>query len=70
MTFEQLTKRLEEIVAKLEGGTITLDEVSKLFGEGADITKKCYEMLAEKKGKVTVLREELDKLVEKEFENE
>ncbi len=70
MTFEQMTKRLEEIVAKLESGTVSLEEVSKLFVEGADITKKCYEMLAEKKGKVTVLREELDKLVEKDFQND
>ncbi len=66
MTFEELTKRLGEIVAQLESGTLTLDEMSKLFTEGADITKKCYDILNEKKGKVTVLREELGKLVEKD----
>ena len=68
MTFEELTKKLEEIVAKLESGTLTLDEMSKLFSEGTEITKKCYAILNEKKGKVTVLREELNQLVEKDFE--
>ena len=65
MTFEDLVKRLEEIVTKLESGNVKLDEVNKLFSEGADITKKCYEILNESKGQVTVLREELGKLVEK-----
>lgn len=65
MTFEELVKRLEEIVEKLEGGTAKLDEVNKLFSEGAEIAKKCYEVLNESKGKVTVLRDELGKLVEK-----
>ena len=66
MTFEELTKKLEEIVAKLESGTLTLDEMTKLFAEGTEITKKCYTLLNEKKGKVTVLREELGQLVEKD----
>ena len=65
MTFEELVKRLEEIVATLESGDVKLDEVNKLFTEGAEITKKCYEVLNESKGKITVLREELGKLVEK-----
>ncbi len=65
MTFEELVKRLEEIVATLESGNVKLDEVNKLFSEGAEITKKCYEVLNESKGKITVLREELGKLVEK-----
>jgi len=68
MTFEELTKKLEEIVGKLESGNLSLDEMSKLFSEGTEITKKCYTILNEKKGKVTVLREELNQLVEKDFE--
>ncbi len=67
MTFEELVKRLEEIVEKLESGTAKLDEVNKLFSEGAEIAKKGYAVLNESKGKVTVLREELDNLVEKPF---
>ncbi len=68
MTFEELTKKLSEIVTKLESGTLSLDEMSKLFSEGTEITKKCYAILNEKKGKVSVLREELGGLVEKDCE--
>ncbi len=65
MSFEELVKRLEEIVEKLESGKVNLEEVNKLFSEGADITKKCYEMLNQSKGKIVVLREELSKYIEK-----
>lgn len=65
MSFEENVKRLQEIVEKLESGETKLDEVNTLFTEGADLTKKCYELLNESKGKVTVLREELNKLIEK-----
>ena len=65
MNFEENVKRLQEIVEKLESGETKLDEVNTLFAEGADLTKKCYELLNESKGKVTVLREELSKLIEK-----
>ncbi len=65
MTYEELVKRLEQIVAELESGEAKLGEVNKLFAEGAEIVKKCYELLNESQGKVTVLREELGKLVEK-----
>lgn len=65
MNFEENVKRLQEIVEKLESGETKLDEVNTLFAEGADLTKKCYELLNESKGKVTVLREELNKLIEK-----
>lgn len=65
MNFEESVNRLEEIVKRLESGEAKLDEVNALFGEGATITKDCYKMLNESKGKITVLREELDKLVEK-----
>lgn len=65
MNFEESVKRLEEIVQRLESGEAKLDEVNTLFSEGATITKNCYKMLNESKGKITVLREELDTLVEK-----
>lgn len=65
MNFEESVKRLEEIVKKLESGEVKLDEVNSLFSEGAEIAKNCYKLLNESKGKITVLREDLDKLVEK-----
>lgn len=67
MTFEELVKRLEDIVFQLESGNVKIEEVNKLFNEGAEIAKKCYDILNESKGKITVLREEIGKLIEKPF---
>lgn len=67
MTFEEQVKRLSQIVEQLENSQPTLDEVNKLFSEGVELTKNCYKTLNETKGKITILQEELGKLVEKPF---
>ena len=36
-TFEQSISELEEIVAKLEGGNVTLDESLELFEKGINL---------------------------------
>lgn len=68
MTFEEQIKRLEQIVEKLESEKVGLNETNKLFEEGVKICKECFANLSETKGKITVLREELGKLVEKSLE--
>lgn len=55
LTFEQGAARLEEIVAKLEGGEATLDESLKLFEEGSKLLGKCNAMLDAAEQKVEVL---------------
>ena len=65
MTFEEKVKRLEEILEKIENGSVGLDEANKLFAEGVELSKSCFEMLEQSKGKVTVLRKELETFVEK-----
>lgn len=67
MTFEESTKRLEEILNQLESGEVGFDEANKLFCEGAELSKKCFEMLEQSKGKITVLRKELEVFAEKPF---
>lgn len=44
-SFEKLFSELEEIVAKLEAGDLTLDESLALFQRGTELAKKCAEML-------------------------
>ena len=63
MTFDEYNNRLQEIVKKLEKNDISVEEGTKLYEEGVEIAKKCYAILNESKGKVTILKEELDKLV-------
>lgn len=44
-TFESSFKRLEKILELLESDDCTLDETLKLYEEGLQLTKKCYDKL-------------------------
>lgn len=68
MNFEEKTKRLEEIVQILELGEPTLKQINELFVEGVELSKSCFEELNQTKGKVTILQQELNTLLEKPFE--
>ena len=54
-TFEQSISELEEIVAELENGDVTLDESLSLFEKGIKLSKGCQKMLDEAEKKVSVL---------------
>ncbi|MGN0108047.1 MAG: exodeoxyribonuclease VII small subunit [Hominilimicola sp.] len=54
-TFEQSITELEEIVAKLEGGNVTLDESLTLFEQGIKLSKSCQQMLDAAEKKVSIL---------------
>lgn len=53
--FEQSIKLLEEIVSKLEGSEISLEESIALFEDGVKLTKSCQKMLDDAEKKVSVL---------------
>lgn len=57
MTYEQATKRLEEIVSKLEEGSISLEESMKLYEEGVKLSEFCMSKLNEAKQKIIDLNE-------------
>ena len=48
-TFEQAMARLDEIVAALDGGTLSLDDSLALFSEGAQLIAFCNGSLEEAK---------------------
>jgi exodeoxyribonuclease VII small subunit len=54
-TFEAALKRLEEIVQQLEGGEINLEEMLKIYQEGAGIIKFCLSKLDDAENKIKVL---------------
>ncbi len=64
--FENALKRLEEIIQRLEGGELSLDESLKLFEEGIELSRLCTKKLSETESKV----EKLIKSGEKEFKME
>jgi exodeoxyribonuclease VII small subunit len=56
-TFEQVYARLEETVAKLEEGGLSLDQSIALYEEGMELARRCQAHLDEAEQKVTKLRE-------------
>ena len=65
-TFEQSISELEEIVAKLEGGNVTLDESLELFEKGIKLSKSCQQMLDAAEKKVSILMTNSDGEIVKE----
>jgi len=66
--FEGSLKQLEEIVSKLEGGELTLDQALELFEEGIKLSRYCNTKLEEAERKVEALIKSADgSLVETPF---
>lgn len=57
MTYEQAMERLEEIVIKLDDGSLPLEESIKLFEESTKLAVFCNTSLEKAKLKVTELSE-------------
>lgn len=57
MTYEQAVGRLEEIVEKLQNGSLPLEESLKLYEEGAKLSEFCHKLLREARQRITDLNE-------------
>ena len=57
--FESLYGRLEETVARLENGDLTLEESLALYEDGMKLAKRCQELLQQAELKVTRLQEQV-----------
>lgn len=68
MTFNECSKRLNEIAENLQKPDITLDQSIELFEESVKLSSNCMEMLKSKKGKITEIKKELDKITEINFD--
>lgn len=66
MQFEKALEKLEDIVAKLEEGNLTLDESMKAYEEGVKLAKVCHRRLNEVEKKVEVLVKKTDDTFETE----
>ncbi|OGW15336.1 MAG: exodeoxyribonuclease VII small subunit [Nitrospinae bacterium RIFCSPLOWO2_12_FULL_45_22] len=53
--FEEAMSRLEELVKRLEGGDLSLDESLEVFEEGIKLSRWCIKKLEEAERKVEVL---------------
>lgn len=69
--FEENLKELEEIVKKLEGGDVSLDEMLELFEQGIARTKECTNQLKNAEQKINILIKNNDgEIEEKPFDAE
>lgn len=59
-TFEASMKRLEEIVRKLEGEQVPLEESMRLYEEGMKLGRRCRRLLDEADERIRTLAEERD----------
>lgn len=60
MSFEESVARLEDIVKRLEGGNMSLDESLSAFEEAIGLVKTCNEKLENAERKVRLLVESAD----------
>lgn len=57
MKFEEAMELLEDIVRKLESGSLSLDDSLSAFGEAVGLVKLCNERLTDAEQKVRILTE-------------
>ncbi len=68
-TFEEALRELEEIVNRLEGGDLPLEEALQLFEEGVRLSRSCHTKLDEAQRRVEiVLKDESGKMTAHPFE--
>lgn len=60
MSFEEAMERLEEIVRKLEDGTMPLDASMEAFEEAVSLSRFCTESLEQAKQRVRMLTKDPD----------
>lgn len=68
MTYEENMKKLDDIVSRMESGSVDLDESIALYEEGIRTAKGCLDGLETAKGKIKLLQRDLNKLIEKDFD--
>ena len=68
MNFEEKINKLQEIASKMENTDISMADGVKLYEEGVTIAKECYEELNSIKGKVTVIKQDLEKFKEESLD--
>lgn len=69
MSFEAALFELEQIVAQLEKGELSLEDSITSFQKGIELSKYCSGKIDEAEKKITILLQDEDgNLIEKDFE--
>lgn len=65
-SFEEALTKLEEIVAQLERGDLSLEDSVRLFEEGTRLSTECRKQLEQAEGKVELLVKQRDGAMKRE----
>jgi len=68
LNFEKALAELEQLVADMEQGDLSLEESLKRFEKGIALTTECQQALQNAELKVTELVEKSGRILEKNFE--
>lgn len=68
MELENKLKEIEDIVKSLENPDISMDEGVKLYEKGVSLAKECFVSLNNVKGKINVIKKELDSFKEESLD--
>ena len=68
LTFESAEKQLQEIALKLEDENLPFSKYQKDNDNASHLVKVCLSSLDEVKGKITIIKKELDQFIEEKFE--
>ncbi len=64
ISYEEASKELNQIIEKLEEDKLPLSSAMQMFERGQELVKICYKNLDSAKGKLTEIKETIDKLEE------
>ena len=57
MSFEQALASLQDTVAQLEGGALTLEDTIAVFRQGSELASRCQHLIADAELRITKLAE-------------
>ena len=60
MNLDENLKKIEDIVSNMEDPNLTVSDSVKLYEDGVALAKECFEELDRIKGKITIIKKDLD----------
>ncbi len=64
MDFDSKLNELQKIAIQMDNENLSINDGIELYKQGVELAKQCYEELNNIKGKVTVIKQDLDKYKE------